>query len=352
MSTQPQPKTSPADAPNANVENAVVDEKKAKRDLRNGLIALAVLAAIVVGLLLAVPSMHGVEQRITSMPTGMVLLAVGFEVLSCSGYVLAFLQVFERAPLRFGSEVALTELAFGAAVALGGAGSVAVGAWLLIQQGGKPRRVAERSAILFLLTSGVNLIVIAVAGIGTWTGLLPGVRNPLLTLLPGMAGVVVFFAFLALPAITRRHLHNRSGRFATWAQVTSETITITAKTLFSFDWRLIGAWAYLLCDITVLYISFRALGHAPPITTIILAYQVGYLSNFIPIPGGIGVLDGSFVGLFILFGVNATLATSATLVYHAISLWVSTLWGTGAFIALQHTRRRPLKWREPRHPLP
>ncbi len=52
------------------------------------------------------------------------------------GYVLAFLQVFDRAPIRFGTEVALSELAFGSAVSLGGAGSVAVGAWLIIDRGG------------------------------------------------------------------------------------------------------------------------------------------------------------------------------------------------------------------------
>jgi hypothetical protein len=43
------------------------------------------------------------------------------------------LQVFERAPLRLGAQVALSAEAFGAAVSLGGAGSVAVGAWLMVE---------------------------------------------------------------------------------------------------------------------------------------------------------------------------------------------------------------------------
>jgi uncharacterized membrane protein YbhN (UPF0104 family) len=41
-----------------------------------------------------------------------------------------------------------------------------------------------------------------------------------------------------------------------------------------------------------------------------------------PVPGGIGVLDGSLVGMLVLYGVAGTVATAATLVYHAISLWV------------------------------
>ena len=71
-----------------------------------------------------------------------------------------------------------------------------------------------------------------------------------------------------------------------------------------------------------------------------LAYQIGYLSNFIPIPGNIGVLDGSLVGMLVVYGVDATDATAATLVYHAIALWVPALWGTIAFLILRRTRGR------------
>lgn len=74
----------------------------------------------------------------------------------------------------------------------------------------------------------------------------------------------------------------------------------------------------------------------------VLAYQIGYLSNFIPVPGGIGVLDGSMIGMLVLYGLGGTVATAATLAYHAISLWVPALWGTIAFIAVQKTKRQPL----------
>lgn len=320
-------------------------DAKATRNLRHGLISLGVLVAMAVGLLLAVPGLHDVAKRVLDMPIGWVALAVGFEVLSCVGYIIAFLQVFDRAPVKFGARVAMSELAFGAAVSLGGAGSVAVGAWLLIERGGRPSQVAERSAVLFLLTSAANLVVLAVAGLGVWLHILPGKHDPLLSVLPGAVGVAVFLAFLALPLIAERTLRGRSGRFARWACATSETIVSTRRLLFSWDWRLIGAFGYLLCDIAVLWFCFRALGHTPPVATVILAYQIGYLSNFIPIPGGIGVLDGSMVGMFVLFGVGGTLATSATIVYHAISLWVPATWGTFAFLALRRTRNEPLTLR-------
>ena len=115
-----------------------LDERTANRKLLHGLISLAVLLALVVGLVLAVPGLRGVGHTVAHMNPWLVAAAIGLEVLSCLGYVLAFLQVFDRAPIRFGARVALTELAFGAAVSLGGAGSVAVGAWLLIERGGPP----------------------------------------------------------------------------------------------------------------------------------------------------------------------------------------------------------------------
>ena len=129
------------------------------------------------------------------------ILAVVLEILSCAGYILAFLQVFDRAPIRLGARIALSELAFGAAVSLGGAGSVAIGALLLVQRGGRPGRVAELSAVLFLLTSAINVITLALAGLGLWTGILGGPSNPLLSLVPGAVGTVVFVAFLVLSLV-------------------------------------------------------------------------------------------------------------------------------------------------------
>ena len=79
-----------------------------------------------------------------------------------------------------------------------------------------------------------------------------------------------------------------------------------------------------------------------------MAYQIGYLSNFVPIPGNLGVLDASLVGLLVLSGVSATDAAAATIVYHAIALWIPALWGTIAFLVLQRSRGQPLTLRAPR----
>ncbi len=327
-------------------QESELQDKHASGRLWRGLLSLAILVLIVVGLLLAVPGLHGVQREVTRMPIEWVLAAIGLEVLSCLGYVLAFLQVFERAPVRFGARVALSELAFNAAVSLGGAGSVAVGAWLLVERGARPGRVAERSAVLFLLTSAVNVITFVLAGLALFTHVLPGPRNPLLTLLPAAVGTLVLAFFLALPRIIDRGLDRRMPRKVRVVLDTSaQSIRDTRELLRHPDWRIVGAIGYLWFDIGVLIACLAATGHTPPLAAVVLAYQIAYISNAIPIPGGIGVLDGSLVGMLVVYGAGATAATAATVVYHAIALWVPALWGTIAFLILRRTRGQPLRLR-------
>jgi hypothetical protein len=60
------------------------------------------------------------------------------------------------------------------------------------------------------------------------------------------------------------------------------------------------------------------------------------------------VLDGSLVGMLVLYGTSATVATAATVVYHAIALWIPAMWGTVAFLILRRTRNEPITLRPPR----
>ncbi|MGO9959054.1 MAG: lysylphosphatidylglycerol synthase domain-containing protein [Solirubrobacteraceae bacterium] len=330
----------------ATVTASALDAEKASRTLRHGLISLAILVALAVGLILAVPGLHGVGRTLAHMQLGWIAAAIALEVLSCLGYVLAFLQVFERAPVRWGGRVALTELAFGTAVSLGGAGSAAVGAWLLIERGAPPTRAAERSAVLFLVTSAVNVITMTLVGLALFAGILPGPRNPLLSALPAAVGIALLAFFLSLPRLSELGAARRApGRIQTLLETTAESVRDARGLLLKPDWRIAGAFAYLWCDIAVLAACFAAAGHRPPLAAIVLAYQIAYVSNVIPIPGGIGVLDGSMVGMLVLYAVAATPAAAATIVYHAVALWIPAMWGTAAFLVLRRTRHEPLTLR-------
>jgi hypothetical protein len=206
-----------------------IDASDARRHLRRGLISLAILVAVVIGLLLAIPGLHGVARTMTHMHAGWLAIGIVLELLSCHAYVLAFLQVFDRAPFQFGARVALTEQAVGATVSLGGAGSLAVGAWLLHERGVPPARIAERSAVLFLLTSAINVITLVLAGLGLFIGVLPGPQHALLSIVPAAIGAAVFVLFLALPRFTDRLAEVRGpGRVRSVLEGT-ENITRSAR---------------------------------------------------------------------------------------------------------------------------
>jgi uncharacterized membrane protein YbhN (UPF0104 family) len=328
-------------------DGETVNAAKARRSLRNGFITLILAGALVVGLLLAVPGLKGVATAVSQMSVPWVVVAVVLEVLSCGGYVVAFLQVFERAPVRVGSYVALSEEAFGAAVSLGGVGSLAVGGWLMVERGAPPRRIAERSAVLFLYTSAINVVTLILAGVGLFVGL-PGRDDPWLSIVPAAVGAVVLVLFLLLPHYVDGLLARVGpGRLEAFLTETAASVRDTKRLMFHPDWRIVGAIGYLWFDIAVLYACFAAAGQRPPVAPLVLAYQIGYLSNFIPVPGGIGVLDGSLIGMLVLYGMGGTVATAATLVYHAIALWVPAVWGTVAFVVLQKTKKQPVVLRNP-----
>ncbi|MGA2009017.1 MAG: hypothetical protein ABSH51_00585 [Solirubrobacteraceae bacterium] len=240
-----------------------VDASKARRSLRNGFITLLLGGALVAGLLLAVPGLKGVATTLSHMKAQWVVVAVVLEAASCASYVVAFLQVFDRAPLRLGARVALSEEAFGAAVSLGGVGSLAVGAWLMVERGAPARRIAERSAVLFLYTSAINVITLILAGLGLFLGL-PGPDNPLLSIVPAAVGVIVLVLFLLLPRYVDRIVRRvQPGRLRAVLTETAASARDTKRLVFRPDWQIVGAIGYLWFDIAVLFACFAAVGHVP-----------------------------------------------------------------------------------------
>ena len=88
---------------------------------------------------------------------------------------------------------------------------------------------------------------------------------------------------------------------------------------------------------------FHAFGSPPPFTVIWMAYFVGTLGNLLPLPGGLGGVEGGMIGAFAAFGVDFNLAVLAVLSYRAISFWLPTLPGAIAYFQL---RRTVARWRD------
>src|SRR5262249_30986233 len=161
--------------------------------------------------------------------------------LSCASYVVAFLQVFERAPLRVGARVALSEEAFGAAVSLGGVGSLAVGGWLMVERGAPARRITERSAGVVLFTSARQRSAPILVGLGLFLGL-PGPNNALLSIVPAAVGALVLVLFLLLPRYVDRIVRPvKPGPLHAFLTETAASVRDTERLVFHPDWRIGGA---------------------------------------------------------------------------------------------------------------
>ena len=304
------------------------------RRLWTGMISVAAAGLLLGALVLAVPGLHDVLARIEGVDPGWIALAIGLELVSCAGFVLAFRHVFARLPVRLATRVALTELAFTAVVPAGGAGGIAAGAWIANVKGAPVKRFLERSGVLFLLTSAVNAGTLALAGLLVAAGVL-GAPGRLLGLVPGVIGVLVIGGFALLPALARRL--RGEGKRARALRTTARIVTATRAELRRPSLGLAGAVAYLWADVAMLWICFRAFGETLPIGAVTLAFLIGYLANVVPVPGGIGALDGGLVAALVAYGAHPASAAAAVLLYHAIVFWIPALIGTTAFLRLRST---------------
>ena len=316
------------------------------RTLRNSVISLAVFFVIVAGLLFGVPGLRSAGELITDADPLRVASAVSLEILSCAGYVVLFGLVFGMLDRHLISRLSLSELAVNSVVSVSGLAGIALGAWVLRSKGISVQRIAQRSVLIFVLTSAVNVGAVAIIGLGMWVGLLPGSTNPLLTLLPAAAALATIVGMLALAAWAGRAAFRRraeGGRMVVALTALSDGVFDAVHLIGEHDWRLLGAVAYWAFDNLTLYACLAAFGPAPSVWVVAMAYLLGMLANSLPIPAGVVAVEGGLVGMLLLFGVRpASMVLAAVVIYRAISLWVPALIGSVAFLSLRREIGKPL----------
>jgi uncharacterized protein (TIRG00374 family) len=94
----------------------------------------------------------------------------------------------------------------------------------------------------------------------------------------------------------------------------------------------VGYWAF---DNAVLWATFHAFGISPPLTVVLMGYLIGQLGGLLPIPGGIGGIDGGLIGTLIVYGAPAAATAAAVLAYRLILFWLPLIVGAVAFAALR-----------------
>jgi uncharacterized membrane protein YbhN (UPF0104 family) len=292
-----------------------------------------------------VPSLDEAGDRITKASVPWTFAAIALELLSCLGYVVLFDLVFGRLGRSLSSRLSLAELAVNSVVSVSGLAGIALGAWVLRTRGVSIERIAKRSVLIFVLTSAVNVGAVLLIGLPMWLGVIPGSRNPLLTLLPAAVALVAIVGTLALAAWARRTARSqllRSGRAGVALTAVSGGVYDALDLIRAHDWRLVGALGYWMFDNLVLYAALASFGHAPSLGVVALAYLVGMLANSVPVPGGFLAVEGGLVGMLLLFGARpASVQIAAVIVYRAISLWVPALIGSVAFLSLRRELGKP-----------
>ncbi|HEX6389363.1 MAG TPA: flippase-like domain-containing protein, partial [Solirubrobacteraceae bacterium] len=100
----------------------------------------------------------------------------------------------------------------------------------------------------------------------------------------------------------------------------------------------IGYWAF---DNAVLWATFQAFGADVPLTVVLMGYLIGQLGGLLPLPGGVGGIDGGLIGTLIVYGAPAAATGAAVLLYRVILFWLPLLGGAIAFNSLRRGLERP-----------
>jgi uncharacterized protein (TIRG00374 family) len=326
---------------------------------RRMLIAGIIILASLAGFYFLLPKLAGLHQTWGQIRRGDPLyLALGaaLEMVSIAGYALLFRTIFGRGMPRLdwraSLEIPLAGIAAIRLLAAAGAGGVAVTVWALRRAGMPPRTIACRMVANYIVQYSVYLGAIIVCGFGLRIGLFAGEAPWVLTVVPALLslGVVILVASMGLvPQDFEERLHALAGqsgrvarfaaRFASAPATVGSGVRTVIKLLRERRIGLAGALVYWGFDIAVLGLSFRAFGSVVPVAVLVLGYFLGTLGSLLPLPGGIGGVEGGMIGAFAAFGVPGSRALIAVLAYRAISFWLPTLPGVAGYLSLRSTVR-------------
>jgi membrane protein DedA with SNARE-associated domain/uncharacterized membrane protein YbhN (UPF0104 family) len=333
------------------------------RHLRGSIILALALAAVGLVVLLGPPDLSELAEvpgLVANGHPGWLAAALLFEVLSFAGYVVLFRAVFvdddSRVGWRESYAITMAGLAATRVFASAGAGGIALTVWALRRLEISARRIADRMVAFLMLLYGVYMACLVLVGLGLWTGLLPGPAPWALTLVPATLGALVIAAGLALvriPADLQRRLRGRASDAGALRRTLAgighapaaagRGARVAVSLVRRREPGILGAPAWWGFDIAVLWATFHAFGEPPPVAVLVLAYFVGMVGNVLPVPGGVGGVEGGMIGALVAFGVGGGLAIVAVLAYRVFAFWLPTLPGALAYLQL----RRDLPARPP-----
>jgi uncharacterized protein (TIRG00374 family) len=351
--------TAPVDTPNPPAE---VDEDehgpKLEFTTRSVLTLVAFLLVSIAALYFLLPKLAGLEDtwhRIRDGSPYWMVLALVFSVGMYGGYVAMFRGVFGRAgggriDLQASYQITMAGLAASRIFAAGGAGGLVLQAWALRRSGMPKRLVADTTLSFLILTYFPYVVALIVCGLGLRIGLFAGEAPFTLTVVPAALAAIALAVGLAValvPTDLQRRLDGWSHRNSRFGRLAAKLANAPAAAsagmrdaiahVRSGDPALLGAFLFWGFQILVLWAAFRAFGDAPPWAVLVQAFFVGMLGNLLPMPGGVGGVEGGMIGAFAAFDVDSGLAVVAVLVFRGFTFWLPLIPGVVAYFQLRRT---------------
>jgi uncharacterized membrane protein YbhN (UPF0104 family) len=311
------------------------------RHHRRRMVALALLALAAGAGAIAASGVANIGERLAGGQPTWLIVAGGLELMSALGFVATFQLAFgEWLPRRTSVRTGLTVLAATILVPAGGLLAIGIGARALRSRGVPAAKTGSRAIAFLLITNAPNLVVLGALGIALGAGLLDGPHALLLTIVPAAVAFAVVGMTILLPAFSHQRAAGPSLGIA--RRVLSATgsrlelgVLDARALLMGRSWKLLGAAIYYAADNAVLWATFKAFGHAhPPLATFAMAYLIGSAAGSLPVPGGIGVVEGGMIGALVLYGAPAACAGIAVLAYRAISTGVPLALGGAGLLTL------------------
>jgi uncharacterized membrane protein YbhN (UPF0104 family) len=327
----------------------------ADRHLRRWSLWGAALLVFVAAVFLALPALAGAPARLADGCGDWIVAAGVLELLSAVGFVVLFKLVF-AATISWRRSVPASLRALGATTIVPGGGLVGptMGAWSTSKEKPSLSQLTRAATTFVILTNAPGAIVLAAVGILLWLGLPDGPHQGALTILPALLAVgLLIGTWLAgrssrpQPPSPRRGLVSRA--LAKPVSAVSDGVRDAHALVAARDWKLVGAVAYYAFDNAVLWAAFHAFGGPPAIGVLVMGYLVGSLAGALPLPGGLGAVDGGLIGALVLYGAPAARAAAAVLVYRGVSLSLPVVLGAIGWTC-RATAHRPHRFDRRRAP--
>jgi uncharacterized membrane protein YbhN (UPF0104 family) len=307
--------------------------------VRRTLWVVALLA--VIGLIAAfAPGLGEVRHYLADAAGGWIAVAIVLEFLSGVSYVAMFRPVFcLRASWRTSWEIGWSELAVGSIVPASGAGGLALGAWILAHGGMPADKIARRSVAFCLVKSSVNFVAVAVLGTAMAVGLIGPERSLLLTALPAALSVATIAIVVLIARLGRgSDPPEDAGRvrraFVAVRRAVIDGAGEAIRIVRAGNVLVIaGAFGYWAFDNAVLWACLRAFGESAPVTLMLMGHLIGQLGGLLPIPGGLGGIDGGLLGALVVYGLPVEVTAATILRYRVILFWLPRVFGAAALVS-------------------